>query len=256
MMSYPDRAHVVADGQMPSRPQARVWRRRLASVVVDELARRIISGSLSAGAALPTEDALCREFGFSRTVMREGLKLLEERRLLRVEQGRGTTVEPRERWNMLDSDVMRIALEYDDDLTLINDLVGVRRVLEGEMTRDAAGRLADDDLAALAEHIDQMAAAVDDFASFDALDHGFHRILMRASGSEVGSTIVAAIHENARDNATIHGPATVELNERSVAEHRSILDALTARDGELAAARMAAHIESAWSERLRAFVSS
>ena len=44
---------------------------------------------------LPTEPALCEQFGFSRTVIREGLKLLEERGLVRVEQGRGTTVQPR-----------------------------------------------------------------------------------------------------------------------------------------------------------------
>jgi DNA-binding GntR family transcriptional regulator len=34
-----------------------------------------------------------------------------------------------------------------------------------------------------------------------------------------------------------------------VAEHRDILEALMARDGELAAARTAVHIDSAWAER-------
>src|SRR5579871_2877358 len=114
---------------------------RLATVVVEELADRIISGSLAEGDVLPTEDALCREFGFSRTVMREGLKLLEERGLIRVEQGRGTTVQPRVAWNLLDPEVLKIALEYDRDLVLLDDLIAVRRLLEGEMARAAAARL-------------------------------------------------------------------------------------------------------------------
>ena len=84
---------------------------------------------------LPTEPALCEEFGFSRTVIREGLKLLEERGLVRVEQGRGTTVQPRSSWNLLDPVVLQIALEYDDDLSLLDDLISIRRVLEREMAR-------------------------------------------------------------------------------------------------------------------------
>ncbi len=254
MMFGMEGAHAVAREQLsPSAARHRAARRRLASVVVDDLARRIISGSLPVSAPLPTEEALCREFGFSRTVMREGLKLLEERGLVRVEQGRGTTVQPREHWNMLDRDVLRIALEYDEDMTLISDLVAVRRVLEGEMARAAAARLGDEDLGALEESLERMAAAVDDYSAFDALDHGFHRILMRASASEIGSTIVAAIHDYARENATFHAPAAAELLTHTVAEHRAILDALAARDGDLAAQRMVAHIESAWVERQRSF---
>ena len=185
--------------------------------------------------------------------MREGLKLLEERGLVRVEQGRGTTVESREQWNMLDRDVLRIALEYDHDLTLIGDLVAVRRVLEAEMARAAARRLRSDELAVLAEIVERMAASVDDYSRFDAFDHRFHRILMRASASEIGTTIVAAIHDYARENPTFHAPAGPELLEHTVAEHRAILEALAARDGELAASRMVAHIESAWVERQRSF---
>ena len=62
--------------------------------------------------------------------MREGLKLLEERGLIRVEQGRGTIVQPRENWNLLDPDVLRVALEYDDDAALLDSIVTVRRLLE------------------------------------------------------------------------------------------------------------------------------
>ena len=119
-------------------------------MVVEELAARIISGELLEGSVLPTEGTLCAEFGFSRTVLREGLKLLEERGLVRVEQGRGTTVQSRELWNLLDPTVLRIALQYDSDTPLLDNLITVRRLLESDMARVAASRLREQDLAELA----------------------------------------------------------------------------------------------------------
>src|SRR5476649_1898002 len=117
------------DGRWSRRPG------RFASVVVEELGRQIISGRLAEGVVLPTEPALCEEFGFSRTVVREGVKLLEERGLVRVEQGRGTTVQSRDAWNLLDPAVLRIALTFDHDTELLDDLIAVRRLLEREMAR-------------------------------------------------------------------------------------------------------------------------
>ena len=127
-------------------------------------------------------------------MIREGLKLLEERGLVRVEQGRGTTVQPRTAWNMLDPVVIRIALAYDSDMSLLDNLVIVRRVLEQEMARAAAARLTEDELALLAENLEQMATAYDDYDRFRAFDLAFHTIVMGASGNEVGLTIVRTIH--------------------------------------------------------------
>jgi DNA-binding FadR family transcriptional regulator len=222
---------------------------RLASFVVEELTRRIISGQLPPGSVLPTEAALCSEFGFSRTVMREGLKLVEERGLIRVEQGRGTTVQPRESWNLLDPIVLRIALECDHDMSLLDDLIKVRRVLEAEMARVAAVELSDADLAAMADNIEQMAAAISDYPRFQQLDLEFHKILMRASGSEVGRTIVSVIHKHAGRSARLTVPGAPSALARTVAKHHAILEALAAGDGDAAAEQIADHIDSAWAER-------
>ena len=181
----------------PSRERGAPWRpARFAAVVVEELARQIISGELAVGDILPTEPALGEQFGFSRTVIREGLKLLEERGLVRIEQGRGTTVQPRDAWNLLDPVVLRIALEYDVDLSLLDDLIIVRRELEREMARAAARRLTEEELAGLAENLEQMESSYDDYERFRAYDQGFHAIVMKASGNEVGLTIVRVIHRH------------------------------------------------------------
>jgi DNA-binding FadR family transcriptional regulator len=169
---------------------------RLASVIFEALGDQIIGGVLSAGDVLPTEPALCEEFGFSRTVVREGLKLLEGRGLVRVEQGRGTTVQPRSSWDLLDPDVLRMGLAYDDDMSLLDDLMTVRRVLEREMAATAAGRLSDAELTELSGLVESMELVYDDYDRFRVLDNAFHEIVMRASGNEIGVTIVRVIHRH------------------------------------------------------------
>jgi DNA-binding FadR family transcriptional regulator len=219
-------------------------------VIVDELARQIISGALAEGDVLPTEPALCDEFGFSRTVVREGLKLLEERGLVRVEQGRGTTVQPRSSWDLLDPGVLQIALGYDEDMTLLDSLIAVRRVLERDMASAAAGRLADAELTELGEIIEKMERSFDDYDRFRAFDNDFHAIIMRASGNEVGLTIVRVIHRHG--GATPPLAATPESRaalRRTLAEHRAILEALAEGDGGLAGERIASHIGARWAER-------
>jgi DNA-binding FadR family transcriptional regulator len=234
-----------------SRLSARERPARFASFVVDELANEIIRGAFAEGEVLPTEPALCEQFGFSRTVIREALKMLEERGLVRVEQGRGTTVQPRDMWNLLDPVVLRIALAYDHDMTLLDDLVEIRMLLEREMAGAAAGRLAPGELAELAETIADMEGAYDDYERFRMFDQRFHAIVMKASGNAVGLTIVRAIHRHGDVTPPLAGSTSRAQLERTAREHRGIYDALVAGDGDLAGDRIAAHIESAWAERRR-----
>lgn len=217
--------------------------------MVEELARRIIDGTLAPGSVLPTEAELGQQFAFSRTVLREGLKLLEERGLVRVEQGRGTTVQPRELWDFLDPTVLRIALENDPNTTLLDNLVTVRRLLEVDMARAAAPNLTNADLEALTENVRHMKHAVDDYPEFRRLDQLFHALIMRASGNEIGRAIVRDIHQHAGWTPSLNLPGAQESLARTVAAHEAILEAFVAGDGELAARRIEEHIGTSWAER-------
>ena len=223
---------------------------RFASVVVEELADLIVSGTYREGDVLPTEPALCEEFGFSRTVVREALKLLEERGLLRVEQGRGTRVQPRSSWDLLDPAVLQIALAYDDDMTLLDDLISVRRVLEREMAREAAttphGRRAgrarsdrrrDGDVVRRLRPLPRPRQRVprDHHASLRQRDRAHDRPGHPPPRRRYGSARLGRPREGAQAHRL---PSTAQ-----------ILEALAARDGELAGERISAHIEARWAER-------
>lgn len=244
------RATAAPSGWRVQRAGQQSWRPgRFATVVVEELAHEIISGGFATGDILPTEPVLCEQFGFSRTVIREAVKLLEERGLVRVEQGRGTTVQPRRSWNLLDPLVIRIALEYDEDMSLLESLVSVRTILEREMARAAASRLTEDDLAELAANIEAMETSYDDYERFRGFDQSFHAVVMQASSNEVGLTIVRTIHRHGGVRPLLAGGSSRASLERTVRDHRAVYDALAAGDGELAAALISSHIASAWTER-------
>ena len=94
--------------------------------------------------------------------------------------------------------------------------------------------------------------AYDDYGRFRLLDNAFHEIVMRASGNEVGLTIVRVIHRHGGATPPLAAtPVSKAALKRTAAEHRAILDALAAGDGALAGELISAHIEARWAERKR-----
>src|SRR5919199_5764138 len=65
---------------------------RLSDRLVAELERRILLGDPGAGERLPTEAELCQLFGVSRSVVRDALRTLAARGLVRVGPGHGIIV--------------------------------------------------------------------------------------------------------------------------------------------------------------------
>lgn len=67
-------------------------RMRRSSSIAAELRRLISSGQLKPGDQLPTEATLCRQFGVSRTTLREAIQMLRTSGLLDVTPGRGSFI--------------------------------------------------------------------------------------------------------------------------------------------------------------------
>lgn len=65
---------------------------RRSSQIADELRRLITTGQLKPGDRLPTEEALCKQFGASRTTLREAIQTMRTTGLLDVTPGRGSFI--------------------------------------------------------------------------------------------------------------------------------------------------------------------
>ena len=147
-----------APGGDPGLPD---WAHRpanLASALTGELVQRIVRGQYPPGSVLPPEPALCESYSVSRTVVREAVKMLQEKGLVQVRRGSGTTVNPQVMWNMLDELVLTASIAEDGGLDVLDDLVVTRRLLESDMAHVAA-READDETV---EQLEQLVDVMDD----------------------------------------------------------------------------------------------
>ena len=172
---------------------------RLANAVIERLLLRILDGEFQAEGDLPPEAALAQEFAVSRTILREALKALEEKRVLRIRHGRGTTVRPKADWNILDPMVLGVLLEYGATPTLPADLDEVRTAMQLLMADLAAAR-------STAEQRERMGAALaamrsalptaqnpGDPAGYREAAHHFAGALAAAAGNEVARCVVETI---------------------------------------------------------------
>jgi GntR family transcriptional regulator, galactonate operon transcriptional repressor len=211
--------------------------RGLHGQTVEALASRILSDEWGEGAVLDLP-ALREEFDISLTALREALKVLAAKGMIDARQKRGTFVQPREAWNMLDADVMRWQTAAADDPGLLDELTEVRAVVEPAAARIAAGRASEEDVESLREALADMAAAVGDAEASVQADLAFHRRLMAATHNNflVRMERIIAIGLAERDKL-VHGAPTAE---DPVPSHRKVFDAIVAGDPAAAEQAMAA----------------
>ncbi|MEU1590885.1 FadR/GntR family transcriptional regulator [Micromonospora sp. NPDC005710] len=230
-------------------PATPAWVRRpanLARAVTAELVERIVRGTHPSGSSLPPEPILCETFGVSRTVVREAVKILQEKGLVQVRQGAGTLVTPPSQWDMLDELVLAATIAVDDSLAILDDLVVTRRVLESDMANVAA-RLADaatiDQLRAMVDRMDEL---VDDHVTYHDYDRAFHDTIMQASGNRIARGVVRALESQVINTARYMGRTERALCVASNQGHRRIYERIAAHDPNGAAEAMFTHITEAW----------
>ncbi|OZM78783.1 FadR/GntR family transcriptional regulator [Pseudonocardia sp. MH-G8] len=244
---------MTADVRPPGGPlDTPAWTRRpagLSTAVTHELVRRIVSGALPAGSALPTEPTLCETFSVSRTVVRESVKMLQEKGLVLVRQGSGTVITAPDSWNLLDQQVLAAAIEGDRDSGILDDLVVTRRLLEADMAFVAARTIDDEGLTRLRGLVDLMDTLVTDWAGYMPRDKEFHDVIMNASGNRIARGVVRSLEFQAADTARYIGSPDAAGCTASNRGHREIYERIVARDGAGAAEAMARHISEAWLAR-------
>jgi GntR family transcriptional regulator, galactonate operon transcriptional repressor len=210
------------------RPQTAL--RGLHAQTVETLGSRIVLGWYAPGATLST-DEIEQEFGISKTVLREALRVLAAKGLVDARQRLGTVVQPRSSWSLLDADLLRWQGGAPDAAFLAN-LAEVRGIVEPAAARVAAARRTDDDLAALRCALQDMEDAGTDAAAVVEADLAFHRALLNAAQNELLSRMVVVIEAGLRArDMVVHGG---EHWPDSVPVHRAIIDAIEARDAAAA----------------------
>ncbi|MFF3214795.1 GntR family transcriptional regulator [Streptomyces sp. NPDC002886] len=176
------------------------------------------------GGVLLTEGELAVAVGVSRTPVREALLRLETEGLLKLYPKKGALV---------------LAVSAQE----IADVIETRLLVEEFTVRRAvpapAGLL--ERLAELVEEQRRLGEA-GELGAMMAADRAFHAEIVRSAGNQ----ILCRLYDQLRDRQLRMGVALLHAHpervERTLAEHREILDALRAGDADTAAAAVRAHV--------------
>ncbi|MFI2705634.1 FadR/GntR family transcriptional regulator [Cellulosimicrobium composti] len=212
----------------------------LHTTVLDTLGRRITSGDAPAGTPL-TLESIGTEFGVSRTVAREVMRLLEGLGLVRSKRRVGIVVLGIEDWNVLDPRVIRWRLEGPGRDAQLRTLTELRHAVEPLAAAGAARHATDAERAELVAAAARMRllGEAGDLEEFLRLDVRFHEILLRASGNEMFGAlagVVAAVLSGRTHLGLMPASPVPEALDQHEAVARAVADA----DAEAAEAAMAA----------------
>ena len=218
--------------------------RRLRGAVIHQLGRAILAGDHPPGTILSGEIAHAHALGVSRGAYREAIQGLIAKGLVESRPKTGTRVLPRQRWNILDPDVLAWAFAGVPDIRLLRSLFELRSAIEPFAVRLAAERRSDADLATMREALaamERLTLATDGGLEADRI---FHEAILTASQNDaliaLSSSIAAGVEWTTRfkqrDRALPRDP---------LPDHRRVYDAIAAGDPDAAAAAMTVLIKLA-----------
>jgi GntR family transcriptional regulator, transcriptional repressor for pyruvate dehydrogenase complex len=218
---------------------AKLLRPPLHKEVAEIISEKIIVGKFPANTYLPPERELCESLGVSRTVVREAIKVLESRGLIRIKRGFGTLVtEPQH-----DHVSRSLALLLRRNGYVVNQLTEVRVLLEVGMAGLAAQRRTPENLAAMQRFLQTMKDKPGHPEGYVDADLEFHHEIARATQNPIFLVLLEPFSDLLRQSriASFRG-ANVALQRYK--EHRRIFLMIKRQDVEGARAGMSKHLRA------------
>jgi DNA-binding FadR family transcriptional regulator len=225
---------------MPRRQEAAdpVKVRTLPVQVAAHLTRRIVNGDLEEGRA-PSELDISREFGVSRVVARETLKILASLDIVDIAQGRRVTVRPRAEWDYLSPLLVEwLPEEHVDEL--LRELHQMRELLEPALAAMAAAAISDETLARLRDLLDRMASLESEPDAYLEVDHEFHMEICRAADNRILDRIMYSARWLGIASRRVTNQDSLPNATR---DHTLIYRALESRDPDAAREAMRTHVQ-------------
>ena len=205
---------------------------------IEKIKAMIVSGALRAGDRLPKEADLAAELGLSRSSLREAVRALSLINILDVRRGDGTYVTSLEPTVMLEA--LSFIVDFHRDASVL-EFLQVRRILEPAATAMAAERVTDAEVADLRGLLDRLGPQpeIDDLV---ASDLEFHRRIAAESGNSVLCSLLDTISAPTTRARVWRGLTQSGARERTLDEHRAIVDALASHDPDVARSWATVHI--------------
>lgn len=230
---------------MPS-PQQTLLPKGATRLTVHALGSQIVAGRWTPEARLPHEQDLAAAFGVGRNVLREAVKVLAGKGLIRTARRYGSCVCKKSEWNFFDADVLSWHLsDLDQYARFLHDLTELRLCIEPRAAALAARRATSEERARLVALTDALETA----SALDAVavDVEFHLAILEATHNKLMagfrqpiSVLLKALFEAARVslsgkyaydwNPVIHRALAVAIRDGREEEAYALVFAMQARN--------------------------
>jgi len=202
-----------------------------------QLKEKILSGELSSGDKLPSENSLCKLYQVSRTTVRQALANLSALDLIETRFGEGSFVKGADGGAAMNPLLTHTYLSEKSIL----EVVEFRQLMEPSVAKLACEKATEEDLITLRKLYKQMVEKQDDLRAFAKLDCQFHAAIAQISQNPY----VIKTYEIIAD-ILLHAFSDIVSkrgNEAGLKFHRQILLAFEEHAPDRAANQMQAHMD-------------
>lgn len=194
--------------------------------IVDGIERSIQQGEYSAGTRLPPERELASQYDVGRPTIREAIIALEARGMVSVKTGSGVYV----------------LANQTNKVPQVNafELTQARALLEGEIAALAAQRITEQELQQLKQTLTDM----ENQENVEAADEEFHHVIAKSTRN--GAMLMSldnlwALRSSTEEIVNDYNSVCSKDNDKTIAEHTAIYEALVRQDSAEARSAMHAH---------------
>jgi len=211
--------------------------------IADTLREGILSGQLPPGHRLPSEAELGRQFGSSRTSIREALRVLVSQRLIDTSRGAtgGSTVRQLDHLEVIDMLKDNIRSLMVGRGSNRDEMEEVRELLEVSATWVAAQRRTEEQLARMASCVAPVSLTLPTHEQTQ-LNLRFHYEILQATGNRLLHLFAEPILESINLVSQQEQEQGLAYYRMVAGEHWRILDAIRDRDQSAARDAMSEHV--------------
>ena len=215
-----------------------------AKAAVEELGRRIANDRYRQGEVMPTEPELATSLGVSRATVRDAIKVLSGKGLVRTARRYGTRVRPIEEWNLLDADVASWHQPSHPRIgRMFAETTELRCIIEPAAAALAAQRATGAQVTTILDAALAMHPGDDDIQQLFEADCRFHSTVLQATGNMMMQQLQPIILAVLRVSYEF-GVLVVNGEPVTREGHIHVAEAIRDRDGDAASQAMQRMLQS------------
>lgn len=214
---------------------------KLADRVAQHMTERLLDGTLPHGERLPPERVLAEQYGVSRTVIREAVRVLASKGLVETRGGSGTYVRGPNAEAVAESMALLFRLHQGStpvDYEMVHE---VRRVLEVEIAPLAARRATAEDIESLKAALERQRASRHDREAHAAYDLAFHAALATATHNPLFPVLLNSVSDVMREVRSV-GFLVPGSFDNGLMHHERLIAAVKLQDAAAARRAMQEHL--------------